>query len=84
MKVISCFDKIKDGVINTITLKVEEEGKCFQEATFDITENGTVAVFKSNHLYVDSEDMIKKCFDEIMTTLKEYDVIQIKVDRIVV
>ncbi|MDO4943536.1 MAG: hypothetical protein Q4E73_11995 [Lachnospiraceae bacterium] len=77
MKVVSCYDKIEDGMIQTVTLKVEEDGKCLQEATFEIVEDGTVAVFKSNHLYIDDENMIKRCFDEIATTLKKYDITQI-------
>ena len=39
MKVISCYDGIADGMITSVTMRCEDEGKVFQEASFNIIKD---------------------------------------------
>lgn len=75
MRVISCFNEIIDGVISSITYKVEENSSVIQEATVEIVDDGSKAVLKSNKLFVSDEATIKRSFFALIDHLRKNDVI---------
>ena len=74
-------DKVEDGAITAVTLKVMDGDTVIQQCSFDILEEGTIAKAIKNRFQNGlDEEQIKKSFVEIKKHLRDQGVEEVMIE----
>lgn len=62
MTIETVVNKVTDGAITSITLRIHKGNKLLQEATVELPLYEERAIIKSNRFFIDDERLIADCF----------------------